>query len=636
MKKSLFTAFAIGLCFFFCINVNCQNSVKIGDQTWMTTNLNVSKFRNGDPIPEIKTEEEWINAGKNKQPAWCYYNNDPSNGAKYGKLYNWWAVNDPRGLAPEGWHIPSSSEFSYLNDMISEIKSKSGWDDYDAEITCSKCKGEGWYFQSTCSKCKGTQSVTVTYSGNGNNSTGFGALPGGLCLGDFSELGEKANFWTSNLKMGMFVLTNDDVFYFSELCNEMMGNSVRCIKDTKESIAEKEMEDLKKQQQKNLENFEIEFENLVENQTFETCFEFLIKNKKKIFEFFDNNQLKYQKTGALIEEVLIKLINEINNSMNINESEDFINTNSYFEVLNSKEFKDFEDKVSIKVGLSNSYWVSKSNAKVIEKFISFKSKIRRQRTKELTDLEKPIVGQWRFQSSKGITTIIDLKNSRDIEISEITKASGDRKTGVKTSKFGVWGYDGENLSFYPEWDFKIGVFSNSKIYEKNRKKISEKLEPKFLSGDKFSIKDYVKAITLQKEILLDLRPLLYEWGKDELGYTDAQKQLKELDICLASLINLVSKKNIDEITPLEGKEVRMDLPKIREITEVYREYYTLDAKTIESTEKFAKEVVQILIDAEKWNSFNLDKTDIIKYKLRIEGESAILEFGEMMPGKRIK
>ena len=122
MKKSLFSAFAVGLSFFFCINVNCQNSVKIGDQTWMSTNLNVSKFRNGDPIPEIKTEEEWINAGKNKQPAWCYYNNDPSNGSKYGKLYNWWAVKDPRGLAPEGWHIPSSGEFSYLNDMILKFK----------------------------------------------------------------------------------------------------------------------------------------------------------------------------------------------------------------------------------------------------------------------------------------------------------------------------------------------------------------------------------------------------------------------------------------------------------------------------------------------------------------------------------
>ncbi len=89
-------------------------SVKIGTQIWMTENLNVSTFRNGEPIPEAKTEEEWKKAGENKQPAWCYYNNDPKNGAKYGKLYNWCAVNDIRGIAPTGWHIPSYDEWTIL------------------------------------------------------------------------------------------------------------------------------------------------------------------------------------------------------------------------------------------------------------------------------------------------------------------------------------------------------------------------------------------------------------------------------------------------------------------------------------------------------------------------------------------
>lgn len=82
-------------------------SVKIGNQTWMSQNLTVTKFRNGDPIPEAITKDEWEKAGDNSQPAFCYYNNDPSTAKIHGVLYNWYAVNDTRGLAPEGWRVPS-------------------------------------------------------------------------------------------------------------------------------------------------------------------------------------------------------------------------------------------------------------------------------------------------------------------------------------------------------------------------------------------------------------------------------------------------------------------------------------------------------------------------------------------------
>ena len=89
-------------------------SVTIGEQTWMVENLDVSTFRNGDTIPYAPTADEWLKAGENKQPAWCYYKNDPRNGENYGKLYNWHAVNDSRGLAPGGWHIPNHDEFVEL------------------------------------------------------------------------------------------------------------------------------------------------------------------------------------------------------------------------------------------------------------------------------------------------------------------------------------------------------------------------------------------------------------------------------------------------------------------------------------------------------------------------------------------
>lgn len=91
-----------------------NGTVTIGSQVWMTKNLNVDKFRNGDPIPQAKSEEEWKVAIENKQPAWCYYDNNPANGVKWGKLYNWFAVNDSRSLAPKDYHIPTDSEWTTL------------------------------------------------------------------------------------------------------------------------------------------------------------------------------------------------------------------------------------------------------------------------------------------------------------------------------------------------------------------------------------------------------------------------------------------------------------------------------------------------------------------------------------------
>jgi uncharacterized protein (TIGR02145 family) len=128
-------------------------TVKIGNQTWMVENLNTEFFANGEPIPHAETEEEWAEASQNFEPAWCYYENDPENGKKYGRLYNWYAVNDSRGLAPDGWRIPSEDEFNSLFSFIEE----------DDEVNDFKLKcADGW----------GPDS-------DGTNETGFTALPGG-------------------------------------------------------------------------------------------------------------------------------------------------------------------------------------------------------------------------------------------------------------------------------------------------------------------------------------------------------------------------------------------------------------------------------------------------------------------------
>ena len=86
-------------------------TIKIDNQVWMKKNLDVSTYRNGDIIPEVKDPFEW---SKLTTGAWCYYNNDPENGKIYGKLYNWYAVHDPRGLAIKGFHIPTQKEFSMI------------------------------------------------------------------------------------------------------------------------------------------------------------------------------------------------------------------------------------------------------------------------------------------------------------------------------------------------------------------------------------------------------------------------------------------------------------------------------------------------------------------------------------------
>jgi clan AA aspartic protease (TIGR02281 family) len=97
----------------------------IDTELWMEDNLKADRFRNGDIIPEARTSEDWEKAGKNKQPAWCYYNNDPVNNEKYGKLYNWYAVKDSRGLAPEGWRIPDPDECWNFN-LLRRYPFKSG------------------------------------------------------------------------------------------------------------------------------------------------------------------------------------------------------------------------------------------------------------------------------------------------------------------------------------------------------------------------------------------------------------------------------------------------------------------------------------------------------------------------------
>lgn len=224
-------------------------TVTIGTQVWMKENLNVSTFRNGDPIPEAKTDEEWKRAGEEGKPAWCYYDNDPKNGTKYGKLYNWYAVNDARGLAPSGYHVPTDEEWRVLidflgNEVEKEMKSTSGWGSYETGgfKTCPNC--ESWnseYRRKTaCHKCKDTRSVpapVVTISNNGTNSNGFSGLPGGVRnyteefgVRSFNSIGTSGYWWSSSESSSGSAWSRS-VPSRNNSNKKDKGLSVRCLKD---------------------------------------------------------------------------------------------------------------------------------------------------------------------------------------------------------------------------------------------------------------------------------------------------------------------------------------------------------------------------------------------------------------------
>ncbi len=119
-----------------------------GEQVWMKKNLSVSSFRNGDEIPEAKTREDWVAYANAEKAAWCYYKNDPLNGEKFGKLYNWYAVIDSRGLAPKGFHIPTDRDWEQLIFIMggkgvagNKLKSKAGSFYYDENTDSSEFSG---------------------------------------------------------------------------------------------------------------------------------------------------------------------------------------------------------------------------------------------------------------------------------------------------------------------------------------------------------------------------------------------------------------------------------------------------------------------------------------------------------------
>lgn len=213
----------------------------IGSQVWMAENLAVTKFRNGDDIPEARTISEWVTAYRNGTPAFSYFNNDPATISKYGILYNWFAVTDKRGLAPEGWKVPSHEDalvmFNFINNELNKddqkliemrnqgIDTEKFSDNLIKKYGCSDIKVNG----KTVRKISPLMGVTKLKSAqgwpnsfcdyNGTNVYGFNCKPTPVrhVTGEFDEQDETiwldgACYWTNsynNSNEGIYIHVED-------------------------------------------------------------------------------------------------------------------------------------------------------------------------------------------------------------------------------------------------------------------------------------------------------------------------------------------------------------------------------------------------------------------------------------------
>jgi uncharacterized protein (TIGR02145 family) len=195
---------------------NTYKTVTIGAQVWMAENLKTTKFRNGDPIPNVADNTEWENLATG---GYCTYDNDLKNLTAYGHLYNWYSVNDPRNIAPEGWHVASDSEWTTLNNYLGG----------------GIAAGE---------KLKETGTIHWSVDNSETNESGFTALPGGFrnnmtfagqkALYHYSDIGLDGYWWTSTESESTGAIIRFFAYDNTLLTRSFLshyGCSVRCVKD---------------------------------------------------------------------------------------------------------------------------------------------------------------------------------------------------------------------------------------------------------------------------------------------------------------------------------------------------------------------------------------------------------------------
>jgi uncharacterized protein (TIGR02145 family) len=209
------------------IDGNVYDTVKIGTQIWMVQNLKTTRYRNGDSIPNVTDAAIWANLTSG---GYSNYSNELYYGTKYGRLYNWYAVSDSRNLAPAGWHVATSADWTALQDYLIANGYNYDGSKVGNKIAKSLSANTDWY----------TGGTTVGSIGNDlskNNKTGFTALPSGYRIdnGSFANVTFHAFWWTttesSSTNAVYCYLHFSDPTLTIYPSSKKWGRSVRCVKD---------------------------------------------------------------------------------------------------------------------------------------------------------------------------------------------------------------------------------------------------------------------------------------------------------------------------------------------------------------------------------------------------------------------
>lgn len=192
------------------IDGNVYNVVRIGNACWMKENLKTTRYRNGATIPNVNAENDWISQGLG---AWCSYNNDNGNVDTYGRLYNWYAVNNAAGVCPDGWHVATQEEWQSLMQVANS------------------------YGNGTGGALKSTDLLWIQPNDGATNETGFTALPAGIRRDDglFDGIEGHTSFWSSAQDGGTnawsYNIWHNGNFTLEQSHAKIQGKSCRCVKD---------------------------------------------------------------------------------------------------------------------------------------------------------------------------------------------------------------------------------------------------------------------------------------------------------------------------------------------------------------------------------------------------------------------
>ena len=194
----------------------------IGGNEWMIENLRVTHYNNGDPIPHVTGNSEWAGLSTG---AYCVYDNNSSFADTYGKLYNWYAIDDARSLCPEGWRVPTDDEYLAL---MYELDPGGVIND---NIAGGKMKATGTL---------GDGGLWSPPNTGATNESGFTALPGGArySTGLFGGINSLAQFWSATptpsevlQRAWNYYMDSSTAILYRNNYSRVIGHSVRCIKD---------------------------------------------------------------------------------------------------------------------------------------------------------------------------------------------------------------------------------------------------------------------------------------------------------------------------------------------------------------------------------------------------------------------